>query len=95
MVEDVLSGKDKGPREEFPFVGTGHMCGALAAGIMCLGLVYGRESSEDDLTYIDELSYEFHRRFKEAFRCKECANLYEGEEKCAKIMKFSARTAVE
>ncbi len=94
-LEDVLSGRDKRPREELPFVGTGHMCGALAAGIMCLGLVYGRESNEDDLTCIDELAYEFHRRFKEAFGHKECANLYEGEDKCARIMKFAAKTAIE
>jgi len=94
-LEGVLSGRDKRPREELPFVGTGHMCGALAAGVFCLGLVYGRESSKDDLTCIDELSYEFHRRFQETFKYKECANLYEGEEKCAKIMKFSAKTAIE
>ncbi len=94
-LEKVLQGKETRPREELPFTGTGHMCGALAAGVSCLGLVYGRESSREDLTCIDELAYEFHRRFQEEFGYKECANLYDGESKCAKIMNFAAKTAIE
>ncbi len=94
-LENVLKGKENRPREELPFTGTGHMCGALAAGVACLGLVYGRESSKDDLTCIDELAYEFHKRFENEFGSKECATLYDGETKCAKIMNFAAKTAIE
>jgi hypothetical protein len=55
---------------------TGHICGALASGIVCIGFLYGRSSPNDDLSCVDELSFELHRRFlknsekKNALHCE-------------------------
>ena len=75
--------------------------GALAAGIMCLGLLYGRSSPEDDLTCADELSYELHRRFQEELGHNECQFLREiwvprsEDESCAPIYQQGTRIIVE
>lgn len=74
-LEAVSSGKDKRSGEELPFTTVGHLCGALAAGIACIGLLYGRRSPTDDLTCVDELCFELHRRFSEEFGEKECRPL--------------------
>lgn len=74
-LEKVASGEDKRPREELPITQVGHLCGALASGIVCFGLLYGRSSPTDDLTCVDELSFELHRRFKEEFGENECRAL--------------------
>ncbi len=77
LLEDVASGRDQRPRDELPIKQVGHLCGALAAGIVCLGFLYGRRSPQDDLTCVDELSYELHRRFKQEFGENECQALRE------------------
>ena len=71
----MSSGKDQRSGEELPFTNVGHLCGALASGIACISLLYGRRSPTDDLTCVDELCFELHRRFSEEFGEKECRPL--------------------
>lgn len=75
VLEELASGRDRRPREELPVEQIGHLCGALASGIVCIGLLYGRRSPTDDLTCVDELCFELHRRFMEEFGEKECRPL--------------------
>lgn len=97
----AAAGEDKRPREELPFEQVGHLCGAIASGIVCFGLLYGRSSPEDDLTEVDELSFELHRRFKEEFGENECLALRQkyvdsGQyDTCAFAYKRGAELAVE
>lgn len=55
-----------------PLVRVGHLCGALAAGMVCIGLQHGRQTPEDDLNCVDELCYELHQRFMKEFGAQEC-----------------------
>lgn len=75
VLEELASGRDRRPREELPVTQIGHLCGALASGIVCIGLLHGRSSSTDDLTCVDELCFELHRRFMEEFGENECRPL--------------------
>ena len=75
-LEGMASGRETRSGDELPLVQIGHLCGALASGIVCIGLLYGRESGTDDLTCVDELCYEFHRRFEEKLVEKECRHLF-------------------
>lgn len=74
-LERVASGNDQRPRDELPYEQVGHLCGALASGIVCFGLLHGRSSPSDDLTCVDELSFELHRRFNDEFGENECLAL--------------------
>jgi len=76
-LEEVSSGRDVRPPEELPYTQVAHLCGALAAGIVCIGLIHGRRSPKDDLTCVDELCYELHRRFMEEFGENECRPIRE------------------
>lgn len=58
--------------EEVPVEKVQHLCGALAAGLVCISLVYGRCAPEADLTCVDELCFELHRRFQEELGHNEC-----------------------
>ena len=75
VLEGLASGKEKRTPEEAGLQITGHLCGALAAGVVCIGFLYGRTSPDDDLTCVDELTFELHRRFLEEFGEKECRPL--------------------
>ena len=75
VLEGLASGKDRRMPEEAGVQITGHLCGALAAGVACIGFLYGRTSPEDDITCVDELTFELHRRFMEEFGTKECRPL--------------------
>lgn len=77
VLEELASGRDRRLPEEAGLEITGHLCGALASGIVCIGFLYGRSSPNDDLSCVDELSFELHRRFLEEFGEKECAPLRE------------------
>jgi hypothetical protein len=77
VLEELASGRDKRLPEDAGLQITGHLCGALASGIVCIGFLYGRVSPTDDLSCVDELSFELHRRFLEEFGEKECAPLRE------------------
>jgi hypothetical protein len=41
-LEEVASGRDRRPLEELPMAVPGQLCGALASGIVCTGLLFGR-----------------------------------------------------
>jgi len=76
LLEGMASGRETRPKDEIPLDQVGHLCGALAASIVCIGLLYGRKTGKDDLTCVDELCYELHRRFKERLGEKECEHLF-------------------
>lgn len=100
-LEEVASGRDRRPPEELPFTQIGHLCGALASGIVCIGLLYGRRSPTDDLTCVDELCYELHRRFMEELGENECRALREKweplspKQNCEYVYQKGAEIAVE
>jgi hypothetical protein len=101
LLEKRASGEDRRPAAELPITQVGHLCGALAAGIVCLGFLHGRRSPGDDLTCVDELSYELHRRFKAEFGENECFALREKyvqsglHDTCEFIYRRGAQIAVE
>ncbi|RME51378.1 MAG: hypothetical protein D6796_01055 [Caldilineae bacterium] len=74
-LEAVAAGESPVAPGEAPFVQVGHLCGALASGIVCMGFVHGRTTPADDLTCVDELCFELHRRFEEEFGARECRAL--------------------
>lgn len=98
-LEEASSGRDRRPREELPYMQVGHLCGALASGIVCIGLLYGRRSPNDDLTCVDELCFELHRRFVEEFAENECRPLCERWRKqnqtCETLHQRGAEMAVQ
>jgi hypothetical protein len=75
VLEGLASGRDRRTPEEAGIEITGHLCGALAAGIVCIGFLYGRRNPINDLTCVDELSFELHRRFLREFGAKECQEI--------------------
>lgn len=101
VLADVASGRDQRPREELPVEQVGHLCGALASGMVCIGLLFGRRSPQDDLTCVDELCFELHRRFEAEFGARECAVLREQfvphtpTRTCEPIYRRAAEMAVE
>jgi hypothetical protein len=101
VLERIASGKDRRPSEELEVIQVGHLCGALAAGIICIGLIYGRTSPMDKLECPDELAFELHRRFSEEFGEKECKPLRKkwipqtDNSTCELIYKKGAELAVE
>ena len=100
-LEGLASGRDRRSPDEAGLAITGHLCGALASGIVCIGFLYGRVSSTDDLTCVDELSFELHRRFIEEFGEKECTPLrakwvpLSANHTCEHIYSRGAQIAVE
>jgi len=101
LLAGIASGEDQRPDEEIPLEQVGHLCGALAAGIACFGFLYGRTSPTDDLTCVDELSFELHRRFSAEFNEKECGPLRDKwiplwpGGTCENVYKRAAEIAVE
>ena len=100
-LEELASGRDRRPPEELPIRITGHLCGALAAGIVCIGFLYGRCKPTDDLTCVDELCYELHCRFEARFgetSCKELRKKYvpqSDHHTCECIYQEGTRLAVQ
>jgi len=100
-LEGVSSGRNRRPPEELPYTQIGHLCGALASGIVCIGMLYGRRSPTDDLTCVDELCFELHRRFMEEFDENECRPLREKwiplwpDHSCETVYQKGAEIAVE
>ena len=54
---------------------TAGLCGALAGGIMALGVVYGRNSSENSPKKIYALSERLVRDFEKQFGSRNCSDL--------------------
>jgi len=101
ILEGLASGRDRRPPEEVEVEQVGHLCGAIAAGILCIGMIYGRTSPEDQLACPDELAFELHRRFSEEFGEKECRPLRQKwvplseNHTCERIYRRGAELAVE
>jgi len=81
---------------------TGCMCGALAAGVLVLGILYGRTAPVGPrFGCISHLSGHLHKRFQEELGGKCCAMLrpfyhkIDREKSCREIYKKGAELAVE
>jgi C_GCAxxG_C_C family probable redox protein len=81
---------------------TGCMCGALASGVLILGILYGRtEPSKVRYGCISQLSAHLHTRFQEELGGKCCAMLrpfyqkIDREKSCRFIYQKGAELAVE
>ena len=81
---------------------TGCMCGALASGVLILGILYGRtEPSKVRFDCISHLSAHLHKRFQEEVGGKCCALIrpfyhkIDREKSCREIYKKGAELAVE
>jgi hypothetical protein len=101
FLADVAAGRIVAEPDELPMIQVQHLCGALAASIACVGLLHGRCSPEDDLTCVDELCYELHRRFNEDLGSNECHALREiwvpqsEDQSCAHVYRKGTRIALE
>jgi hypothetical protein len=101
LLEDLASGRDQRSQKELPVIQVGHLCGALASGIVCIGLLYGRRSPKDDLTCVDELCFELHQRFIAELGENECRPLRDRwiplspNRSCDHIYQIGAEIAVE
>ncbi len=70
-------------------------CGALSGGILALGLVFGRKSSEDSVEFAYEAVQELKLKFKKEFGSENCQELLKcdlGTEEGQKI--FSEKALV-
>lgn len=100
ILEGLASGRDQRPKEELEVEQVGHLCGAIAAGIVCIGFLYGRSSAQDNLKCVDELCFELHKRFSAEFGEKECRSIREkwlpssGYETCEYVYRRGAEIAV-
>jgi Putative redox-active protein (C_GCAxxG_C_C) len=101
FLENVASGREHRPPEEWPVALSGHLCGALASCVVYISLLFGRQQPTDDLTCPDELTYELHRRFEAKFGLKTCRELRQkyvplsDNNTCEYIYQKGARMAVE
>jgi hypothetical protein len=101
VLEELASGRDRRDPKEAGVAITGHICGPLASGIMCIGYLYGRRSPADDLSCVDELAFELHRRYLEKLRAKECNALREiwvpksSNHTCEYVYETGSKLAVE
>lgn len=94
-------------RPEVKMTPTGHMCGALAAGILMIGYVFGRTRPDEDITCASELAAELHKRFEQELGTKVCAVLRPFQQKitadpennergnCGNVYATGAKLAVE
>lgn len=85
----------------------GSVCGALNAGVMLIGYLFGRSRPGEDITCPSELAYELHNRFEETLGSKICSILKPFHVKtsadpsrnepgnCGKAYRTGARLAVE
>ena len=81
---------------------TGCMCGALAAGVLVLGVLYGRSAPVGPrFGCISHLSAHLHKRFQEELGGKCCAMLrpfyqkMDRENSCSHVYQKGAELAVE
>jgi hypothetical protein len=101
FLEDVAAGRIVSEPNELPVVQVQHLCGGLASGIVCVSLLHGRCSPDDDLTCVDELCYELHRRFNEDLGSNECHAIRDvwvprsADQSCAHVYRRGAQIAVE
>lgn len=80
--------------------GSGCLCGAVAAGSMCLGFLFGRREPNEDVSNCLRLSKEFHEAFKKEFKSTCCRVITKGLEEnseerkksCKDVVAFSVKT---
>ena len=95
-------GATKTDAEGMEGIPTGCMCGALASGVLILGILYGR-TQPGKVRYgcISQLSAYLHQRFQEELGGKCCALLrpfyhkIDVENSCQEIYRKGAEMAVE
>ena len=101
VLEELASGRDKRDPEEAGVAITGHLCGPLASGIICIGYLYRRRIPNDPLCCVDELAFELHRRYLEKLQAKECKALRDiwvplsNNHTCEYVYKTGSELAVE
>ena len=95
-------GAVKTDKEGMEWTPTGCMCGALASGVLILGILYGRtEPGKVRYGCISQLSAHLHKRFQEELGGKCCAMLrpfyhkIDEENSCKEIYRKGAELAVE
>lgn len=100
-LEKVASGRERRPPDQWPIEVTGHLCGALVSGVICIGLLFGRRGPKEDITCVDELAFELHLRFNAALGskvCRELARTYvplSDNHTCEIVYRKGVRLAVE
>ena len=100
-LEGMASGRETRSGDDLPVTQVGHLCGALAASIVCIGLLYGRESGSEDLTCVDELCYELQSRFEAKLGENECRPLFpkwkavSANNNCEYVYQTASELAVE
>ena len=84
--------------------GGGCICGALAGGTMCLGLLYGHRTPNDPkINRCFKLTKEIHDDYKDCFNATCCRVLMNGleredpkrKENCSEIVKFTVTRVAE
>lgn len=80
----------------------GDLCGCLLAALAAIGVKYGRDNNEDDISIVNQKSADFYDRFKHEYgtlRCDELTKKFRDEhtfdskerkEFCSEIVRFSA-----
>jgi len=83
----------------------GDLCGCLLAGLMLVGVKYGRDNNQDDIADVNRKSAELWDRFKEKYgtlHCRELTKEFPMDDKerfmsserkqlCSEIVKFVAQ----
>lgn len=73
------------------------MCGALSAGVMIIGALYGRSSQEEDDEPARQLATRYRERFAAELGATHCGTLYEqvhatgGPGSCSLVVERAAR----
>jgi C_GCAxxG_C_C family probable redox protein len=89
----LFGGGVAGTREE--------LCGALSAGVMVIGALYGRSSLAEDETLARQLAVEYRQRFLARFGATQCAKVREpfaapdGSTQCAPVAEGAAEMLME
>lgn len=81
----------------------GNLCGCLLAGLVAVGIRYGRDNNTDDITTVNQKSAQLYDRFKEKYgtlRCDELTKEFhtddpdvfaskDRKELCSEIVRFT------
>jgi C_GCAxxG_C_C family probable redox protein len=76
-------------------------CGAFSAGIMIIGVLYGRSKDKEDDEVCQSLAAKYHEKFKESFETVNCGQLREekygsgGAEPCSVLVERAAQILID
>ena len=99
----IMEAIEKGlvPKELLPVatafsggMGSGCLCGAVAASSMCLGFLFGRREPHQKVDNCLKLSNEFHDSFKKEFKSTCCRVITKGMEQNSEERKKSCKDVV-